>query len=97
MAQDEGTSVPIRIELVPDPSPDPGASRIPGAIAGAAVAPGAVAAFLAGDDGEQSVYNDPAVLRAGDTGRAYTGVSAPGPEAHFPEPSGMEGPAGDGE
>ncbi|MHA7284566.1 hypothetical protein [Arthrobacter sp. TMS2-4] len=94
---DSGTSIPIRIELVPDPSLDPGALRIPGALAAAAVAPGAVAAFFAADDGERSVYGDPAVLRAGDSGQTSTGVSTSGPEIHFPGTPGIEGSAGDGD
>lgn len=98
MADDgSSTNIPIRIELVPDPSPDPGASRIPGAIAAAAIVPGAVAAFFAADDGERSVYNDPAVLRAGDSGQTFTGVPTPGPEVDLPGPAGVEGSAGDGE
>lgn len=64
-ANDGDANVPIHVELVPDSSTDPAASRIPRAVAAAAVAPGAVAAFFAADDGERSVYNDPAALRAG--------------------------------
>lgn len=76
---DGGANVPIHVELVPD-SVDP-ASRIPGAIAAAAIAPAAVAAFFAADDG--SPYSDPAALRAGDSGQTYTGVAEPAPEVDY--------------
>jgi hypothetical protein len=58
---DVGRTVPISVELVPDSSTDPSASRIPGAVAAAGIAPAAVAAFFAADDGARSVYNAPAV------------------------------------
>ncbi len=78
MAANHGSaSVPIQIELVSGSSDDTGASRIPGAIAAAAIAPGVVAAIFAADDGERSVYTDLAVLRAGDSNQTYEGVSAP--------------------
>ena len=80
-ANDGDANVPIQVELVPDPSTDPAASRIPRAVAAAAIAPGAVAAFFAADDGERSVYNDPAALRVGGSGDTYTGAAAPGPES----------------
>lgn len=80
MAANHGSaSVPIQIEVVSGSSDDSGASRIPGAIAAAAIAPGMVAAIFAAEDGERSVYTDPAVLRAGDSNQTYEGVSAPVP------------------
>ena len=80
-ANDDGANIPIQVEFVSD-SADP-ALRIPGAIAAAAIVPTAVAAFFAADDGERSVYNDPAALRAGDSGQTYTGVAAPAPEVDY--------------
>jgi hypothetical protein len=80
-ANDGSTNVPIQVEFVPD-SVDP-ASRVPGAIAAAAIAPGVVAAFFAADDGERSVYNNSAALRAGDSGQTYTGAAEPAPEVDY--------------
>ena len=96
-ANDGGRSVPIRIEVVAGASAEDPASRIPGAIAAAALTPGAVATILAADDGERSVYNDPAVLRAGDSGQTYTGTSGPTPEITLSESLDSGGAVGDGE
>ncbi|MFC3299364.1 hypothetical protein FJV46_13355 [Arthrobacter agilis] len=57
-------------------------------------APSAVATILEADDGARSVYNDPAVLRAGDSGQTHTGTLAPAPEidlADFFDPGGADG------
>lgn len=96
-ASNSGASVPIRIELVSDSSVEAGASRIPGAVAAAAIAPGAVATLFAADDGEMSVYNDPAVLRAGGSGQTYAGVSTPAPEFDLSGSFDIGDAAGDGE
>lgn len=96
-ANNGGRSTPIRIELVSDSSADAATSRIPGAIAAATLMPGAVAAVFATDDGERSFYNDPAILRAGDSGQTYTGTSGPMPEITFSEPLDVGGAVGDGE
>lgn len=82
-ANDGGANVSIQVELVPDPSTDPAASRIPRAVAAAAIAPGALAAFFAADDGERSVYNDPAALRAGGSGGTCTGAATSGGEVDY--------------
>lgn len=95
-ANDGDANVPIQVEWVPDPSTDPAASRIPRAVAGAAIAPGAVAAFFAAD-GERSVYNDPAALRAGESGGTYTRAGTPGLEADFPASFDAGGADGGGE
>ncbi|WDF31987.1 hypothetical protein PTW37_08790 [Arthrobacter agilis] len=53
-----------------------------------------MATILATDDGERSVYNNPAVLRAGDSGQTHTGTSAPAPEidlSGFFDPGGADG------
>jgi hypothetical protein len=97
MALTDGTHTPIRVELVAGTSGDAADSRIPRAIAAAALVPGAVAAFFAADDGERSVYDDPAVLRAGDSGQTSTGTAAPSPDI---DPPGFFDPgdaAGDGD
>ncbi len=96
-ANDGGRSVPIRIELVAGSSAEDPASRIPAVMAAATLTPGAVATSFAADDGERSVYNDPAVLRAGDSGQTYTGTSGPTPEITFSGPVDAGGAAGDGE
>ncbi|NJC21530.1 hypothetical protein BJ994_000606 [Arthrobacter pigmenti] len=77
---DDGTNLPIQVELVPD-SVDP-ALRIPGAVAAAAIAPSAALAFFAPDDGA-SPYADPSALRAGGSGETYAEVAEAGPEADY--------------
>lgn len=79
-AHDDGATVPLQVEMVPE-GVDP-ALRIPGAVAAAALAPSAVLAFLAADD-DCSPYTDPAALRAGDSGQTYTGVADPAPNVDF--------------
>ncbi|WP_458116570.1 hypothetical protein [Arthrobacter sp. D2-10] len=93
---DDGVNVPIQVELVPEGATD-SASRIPGAVAAAAIAPSAALAFFAADDGATSVYSDPAALRAGDSGQTYTGVAEPGPEASYAGSLDATGADGGGE
>ncbi|WP_247828273.1 hypothetical protein [Arthrobacter antioxidans] len=96
-ANDGGRSIPIRIEWVAGSSADAAASWIPGASAAAALTPGTVATVFAADDGEGSLYNDPAVLRAGDSGQTSTGTSEPTPEIDLSGSFDVGGAAGDGE
>lgn len=96
-ANDDVRTVPISVELVPDSSTDPSASRIPGAVAAAAIAPAAVAAFFAADDGARSVYNDPAALRAGGSVETYVGVAVPEPAVDCPASPDAGGADGGGD
>lgn len=77
-SNDGSVNVLIQVQLVPDSSTEAPASRIPGAVGAVAITPAAVAALFAADDGARSIYNDPAVLRAGGAGEASTGVAVPG-------------------
>lgn len=96
-ADDGGRSTPLQIEVVPASSADAAASRIPGAIAAAVIVPGTVATILTADDGERSVYNDPAILRSGDSGQTSTGTSASAPEVCLSGSFDTGGAVGDGE
>lgn len=78
-ANDGDTRVPIRVEVAQESDGD-FATRIPGAAAAAAIAPGAALAYFPADDDAPSVYADPAALRAGDSAQTYAGVAEPGPE-----------------
>ena len=90
---DDGVNVPIQVELVPEGAMD-SASRIPGAVAAAAIAPSAALAFFAAYDGATSVYSDPAALRADDSGQTYGGVAEPAPGFYYggsPDAAGADG------
>lgn len=92
-ANDDGANVPIQVELVPDADAD-SATRIPGAVAAAAIAPSAALAFVTTDDGAASVYSDPATLRAGDSGQTYAGVAEPALDPNYagsPDAAGADG------
>lgn len=95
-ANDDGANVPIQVELVPDADAD-SATRIPGAVAAAAIAPSAALAFFAADDGATSVYSDPAALRADDSGQTYEGVAEPAPGINYADSLGAAGADGGGE
>jgi hypothetical protein len=79
-----GAAVPLQVSVIADQPPGADtAVRVPPAEDGRAPDP-AEAVASNRYDGPLPDYEDPAILRAGDSGQTVTGVAAGGPQADLP-------------
>ncbi|MHA7188993.1 hypothetical protein ACX80N_01710 [Arthrobacter sp. MDT2-16] len=92
MSDGVGAAVPLRVSVVADEPPGADtAVRVPPVDDGRAPDPGEAVAWSRPDDALPG-YENPAILRAGDSGQTTTCVAAGGPQTDL---SGLDG-AGDG-
>ncbi|MDN4610585.1 hypothetical protein [Arthrobacter burdickii] len=86
MSPSDFTGVPLRVAAVSDPAAaTDAATRIPGPLAdGTPLDPVEVAAWHSPDDDRGTDYEDPAILRAGDSGQTFSAVVEAGPPADLP-------------
>lgn len=81
MSPSDFTEVPLRVAVLSDPAvATDAATRVPGPLAdGTPMDPVEVVAWHSPDDDRATDYEDPAILRAGDSGQTFSAVEADPP------------------
>ncbi|MHA7279357.1 hypothetical protein ACX80H_06360 [Arthrobacter sp. MDT2-2] len=81
MSPSDVTEVPLRVAVLSDPAVATDvATRVPGPLAdGTPMDPVELVAWHSQDDDRATDYEDPAILRAGDSGQTFSAVEADPP------------------